>query len=100
MRNVILSACVLASLVSGSGCVSSRTIGGMNQSGEKNITLVETEDIYSVAYIFPFKSVHQFWKCSEAPGTMTCKKVCDVKGSDLTCPFVPVGGTGAVNTVK
>lgn len=100
MKKLIVSAALVAAAVSGSGCLASRSIGGVVQSAEKNVTLVQTQDLYMFAYLFPMKMVHQFWKCSEAPGTMTCHKVCDAKGSDLTCPATLPGGSTTVSTVK
>lgn len=83
-----------------SGCLASRTIGAMEQSGDKNVTLVETTDVYALAYVLPVRSVQQFWQCSEAPGTMSCKKVCDAKGSDLICPSTAGGDAAANSNVK
>lgn len=100
MKKLILSGAVFAALTAGSGCLSSRVLGSALQSGDKNVTLVQTQDVYSVAYLFPFMMVHQFWKCSEAPGALTCHKVCNTKGSDLICPATAAGGASTVSTVK
>lgn len=100
MKKLALSMALFAATLSGSGCLSARHIAGVGQAGDKNVTLVQTADLYSFAYLFPVRMVHQFWKCSEAPGSMTCHKVCDAKGSDLTCPAVLPGGQATVSTVK
>jgi hypothetical protein len=52
----------------GAGCPSSRDMGAVTLSKEKNVTLIQTQDVYSFALLFPIRLVHQFWKCSEAPG--------------------------------
>jgi hypothetical protein len=100
MNKLILSLSLVLSLVGGSGCLSSRTIGRVAQAADKNATLVETDDVYSFAFVVPVKTVHQFWQCTESPGTMACKKLCDAKGSDLTCPVSYSGSPASVNTVK
>lgn len=94
MKPTTLRCVVMGLALAGSGCLSSRVIVGMGQAGDKNVTLVQTSDVYSFAYAFPVRVVHQFWKCSEAPGTLSCAKSCDTKGSDLTCPAA-VGGVGS-----
>lgn len=86
MRNRLSVIVCGALLLAGSGCLSSRRLGGMSASGDKNVTLLQTQDVYSVAYLWPVKAVHQFWKCSEAPGEITCQKSCSADGTDLICP--------------
>ncbi|MBL9039341.1 MAG: hypothetical protein JNG84_12555 [Archangium sp.] len=96
-----LSTFVLCAAVAlgASGCLSSRVMKSVVQSGEKNVTLVQTWDTYSVLMLWPYKATHQFWKCSEVPGSMTCLPVCDAKGSDLMCP--PMGAyTTTSNSIQ
>lgn len=93
MKKILVTAALLVGTTSGTGCLASRTIGGMAQAPDKDVTLVQTQDVYALLYLYPVKTVHQFWKCSEAPGTMTCKKVCDTKNSDLVCPTATLGAS-------
>ncbi len=101
MKKILFSMMLAAAVVSGSGCLSHRVIMGQPaQAADKNVTLVQTMDVYSLAFLFPIRMVHQFWKCGEAPGEMVCNKVCDVKGSDLTCPMTTAGGMNSVSSYQ
>lgn len=92
MRTRLTALACGALLLGGSGCLSSRALGPMAIARDKNVTLLQTQDTYSFAWMWPVKTVHQFWKCSESPGEISCKKVCSTDGSDLLCQstgFVP-----------
>ena len=95
-KNSLLMLCI--AVVAGSSCLSSRVMKSVVQAGDKNVTLVQTFDTYSIFALWPYAAKHQFWKCTEAPGEMTCTKVCDAKGSDLVCP--PLGAFSTSNSVQ
>jgi hypothetical protein len=100
MRRSLISTFAIALALAGSGCLSSRFMTRTLQASDKNVTLVQTMDVYSFAYLFPVRLVHQFWKCGESPGEMQCAKVCDVKGSDLTCPMSVPGMSTNVSSFQ
>ena len=90
MKTLAMALVALTVAVSGSSCLSSRNLKTVIQAAEKNATLVQTMDTYSFI-IWPIKIRHQFWKCNEVPGMITCEKACSTQGSDLTCPDFIVG---------
>lgn len=98
LKKTLLAGAIALTAVSSSGCLSSRVIRSVAQSSDKNVTLVETFDLYS--YLIMAVGKHQFWKCSEVPGTMTCQKVCEAKDSDLTCPGVGAFAVAGDNAIK
>lgn len=87
MRKRMLVVCAMAAL-SGSGCLTSRVMKSVVQAGDKNLTLVQTYDVYTALLFWPWAAKHQFWTCSETPGAIACTKACDGGGSDLTCPTI------------
>jgi hypothetical protein len=98
LKKTLLGAGLALVALSSSGCLKSRVIRSMAQSSDKNVTLVETFDLYT--YLVMDIGKHQFWKCGEVPGTITCQKVCDAKGSDLTCPGLFAYGMAGDNVIK
>ncbi|MEW5741911.1 MAG: hypothetical protein AB1938_23555 [Myxococcota bacterium] len=100
LKKLLMVAALAAFAASTSGCLSSRLIRSVAQSGDKNVTLVETYDRYTYIPGLWFSGKHQFWKCSEVPGTMTCQKVCEAKDSDLTCPGIGAFAVAGDNAVK
>jgi hypothetical protein len=86
-----------AMALAGSGCLSSRVLKSTVQAGDKNVTLVQTYDTYSILW-WPVSAKHRFWKCSETPGAIDCGRVCDTEGSDLACP--PIGAFSTDNAVQ
>jgi hypothetical protein len=98
LKKTLLAAGLAVLALSASGCLSGRLIRSVAQSSDKNVTLVETYDMYS--YLIWVTGKHQFWKCSEVPGTMTCLKVCEAKDSDLTCPGIGAFAVAGDNAVK
>lgn len=98
LKKTLLAAGLVAFALSASGCLSGRLIRSVAQSSDKNVTLVETYDMYS--YLLWVAGKRQFWKCSEVPGTMTCLKVCEAKDSDLTCPPIGAFAVAGDNAVK
>lgn len=85
MKTHLLALAVLVGLLS-SGCLLSRTIVDLSDHPRKDVTLVETVDV------FPFTVKRQFWHCDESAENLTCTKVC---GGDtkLTCHEVTFGVT-------
>lgn len=96
MNSRLMAVACALSLLAGSGCLSSRTLAGMNAAGDKNVTLIQTNDTYSVAFFYPLYAIKQFWKCSEAPGEITCTKVCSANDTDLYCPFAGAQSMGSI----
>lgn len=92
MKNIVMALSVAMLALGGSGCLSSRVLKTVVQAGDKNVTLVQTMDTYSFI-VWPIKIRHQFWKCSEAPGQISCDKACSADGVDLTCPDTYVSGS-------
>lgn len=85
MKNHLLALTVIAGLFS-SGCLLQRTIVDLTDHPQKDITLVQTVDVY------PFSVKRQFWQCNENAENLTCSKVC---GGDnkLVCHEVTFGVT-------
>lgn len=100
LKKTLLAAGLAVLALSASGCLSGRLIRSVAQSSDKNVTLVETYDRYTYIPGLWFAGKHQFWKCSEVPGTMTCLKVCEAKDSDLTCPGIGAFAVAGDNAVK
>ena len=75
----------LASILS--GCLTNRRILSVNDHPTKMGTVVETRDSYTIAYIYPFKQVRQFWQCSDKGKTIKCDRICDANDK----PECPVG---------
>ena len=98
MKKLSLLVVFAVATLGGSSCLTSRVMKSVVQSGDKNVTLVQSYDTYTVLGMFPWAAKHQFWKCNEAPGSMTCAKVCDVDGSDLVCPAI--GAASTINSVQ
>jgi hypothetical protein len=100
LKKTLFAATMAITALSTSGCLSGRVLRSVAQSRDKNVTLVETYDRYTYIPWMLYVAKHQFWKCSEVPGTMTCQKVCDAKDSDLLCPamgaFAVAGGDNAI----
>ena len=69
-----------------SGCLTNRRILNVNDHPTKMGTVIETRDTYSVAYIYPFKQVRQFWQCSDQGKTLKCDRICGTANADLECP--------------
>ena len=95
MRRFLMLSGLVALALSTSGCLTSRTIyrlpSAVQLSSDKNVTLINTQDVYSVAFLWPVRVVDQYWHCTEAPGQINCKKACDGK-TDLTCPSFSLAG--------
>ena len=91
---------VAIAAISSSGCLSSRVMKSVVQAGDKNVTLVQTFDTYSIMALWPVWATHQFWTCSETPGEMNCAKVCNTKGSDLVCPPLAPNVNAGSNAVQ
>jgi hypothetical protein len=90
------SALILVTLASGaSGCLASRSLLSYRAGGEKTVSFVETADTYNVL-LWPVQRVHQFWKCIEAAGVITCQKECSSTNTDLTCPAQLVQGRASL----
>lgn len=98
LKKTLLGAGLALVALSSSGCLQSRIIRSVAQSSDKNVTLIETFDLYS--YLIWAQAKHQFWKCGEVPGTISCQKVCDAKESDLTCPAFGAFGMAGDNVIK
>jgi len=67
MHKLLLSMAVFAALATGSGCLSSRTIGGVMQSGRQERHPGADAGPLLRRLPLSYKMAHQFWKCSEAP---------------------------------
>lgn len=100
LKKLSLVATLALMTLSSTGCLYSRNLRSLAQSGDKNVTLAETNDVYMYIFMMWFMAKHQFWKCSEVPGTITCKKECDASSSDLTCPLLGAIDTGNTNAIK
>ncbi len=96
-RKMVAVAALATLAVGGSGCLWSRSLKSVIQSGDKNVTVIQTVDTYGIWFfqIFPTSIRHQFWKCSEQPGAISCKKSCTEKGVDLDCPDLMLPGSPA-----
>lgn len=70
-----------------SGCLTNRMILRVNDHPTKMGTVIETRDTYTVAYIYPFRQVHQFWQCSDQGKTLKCDRICGT----MTTPQCPEG---------
>ena len=68
-----------------SGCLTNRRILSVNDHPTKMGTVIETRDSYTIAYIYPFKQVHQFWQCSDKGSTIKCDRICGTN-TQLECP--------------
>lgn len=93
-RTLLLSA---VTLFGATGCLTSRSIGAVIQHGNRNLTLVQTEDTWTYVPAVFAVNKHQFWNCRNDAATLVCSKVCDAPGSDLSCP-AQYGAAGGSNT--
>ena len=96
---VQLSVLVALSALFATGCLSSRKMANMKVNTNNNVTLVETVDIYSIFYLWPYKVTHQYWACGEDGSNINCKKACDAKDGDLVCVSAGLTGGGLAGDV-
>ena len=88
----------LALAVAGlSGCLTGRSIVRVEDHPEKQVTKMETMDIYMYFPGIFFVPRHQFWECTQGAGALSCAKTCG-EGTPFTCPMAFGGfGSGASN---
>lgn len=84
MRMKLLAAGVL--LLASTGCLTSRSIRQVSESGDRNLTLIQTQDAWTYIPLFWVVHKHQFWTCRESGDALQCNKACDSKNSQLACP--------------
>lgn len=74
----------MAVLSLSTGCLTSRSILSVSEAGTRNLTLVQTNDTYTILPGYGYDK-HQFWTCKEDGDVLACKKACDTKNSQLAC---------------